>query len=526
MPGLPYAVTPIYHASLAGDPLAHAREAMQYHLKRTLVLGRRQAALVDARLIIRRHRKLAASLNALGRSSYESIEITPADYDDEAWFLEGDAQAAASLADLEPPITTGLGTDPGIEPQTGLDTDLGTDPGTEAPVTTALVRASTTAGALVPAPAAPVTAPADSAPPSKWHAFEALGLPKSKKRSTSVQKLVVSMYRLIGFGILTLIVYMLIGYIATTIFYLANHTWVTPVAISPSDQHVVQMQSQLATQQNERDKLVDELDQAERAIAAEQAFQLEFARAVRTDLDGRRAALDRARQLSDDAAAAREDIKRTNKDYAAQSDHRMADEYAAGLIDRQQMLQGKFQLAQITTSNLSLAERQSELDQRASELEVETRSLDAILANRGTRKGLSYDVLKIKRDYDASKLELARDIESRDRLRASIARQDKILTGISQDAYLRAVSDKATVALVPYDNLEHVEKGTPLYACRFSMLVCHRAGVVLDVLPGEVVVKQPQRDSTMRGQMIEMQLDDADAARHDVLFVGDKPLWL
>ena len=40
----------------------------------------------------------------------------------------------------------------------------------------------------------------------------------------------------------------------------------------------------------------------------------------------------------------------------------MNEEYAAGLIDRQAMLAGKFQLAQISNANLSLAERQVDFD--------------------------------------------------------------------------------------------------------------------------------------------------------------------
>ena len=359
----------------------------------------------------------------------------------------------------------------------------------------------------------------------KWKSFEDIGLAPNKV-TKQAQKLVVSSYRLLGFGILSLIVIVLVGYIATTAFYFLNHTWVTPVAVSANDDKVVALQAQLAAQLNERAKLVGDLDQAERTIAAEQAFQLQFAKAIQKDLQGRKLALATAQQLAHTAAATRNQIKTTNGEYSSSTVARMKDEYDAGLIDRQAMLAGKFQLAQITSANLSLAERQAEFDQRAAELAAETQSLDAILADKSQTAALSYDVLKIQRDYEASKLQLAKDMEDRERIKASLSRMDTIINGVKQSAYLRALEDHATVALVPYANLDNVKKGTTLYACKLSMVGCHEAGVVLDVLPGEVLVKNPHRDNIVRGRMIEMKMSDEGAAEDEVLFAGSKPLWL
>jgi hypothetical protein len=91
---------------------------------------------------------------------------------------------------------------------------------------------------------------------------------------------------------------------------------------------------------------------------------------------------------------------------------------------------------------------------------------------------------------------------------------------------MRAVANNASVALVPYTNLKNVSKGTPLYACRLNMVWCRQVGKVLDVLPGEVLVKQPHRESMVRGRMIEMQMTEPDAAQEEVLFVGGKPLGI
>ena len=420
------------------------------------------------------------------------------------------------------------------------------------PITTAFPAASSSTSLplpmqqpLAPAPVAPpinvvveAPKPAPAPEPNQWAQYEALGLgaPKVTPPQTFTQKFgkwIVSGYRLLGFAILTVIVIVLVGYIVQTAFFYMSDSWVVPSAVSPTDERVVTLSAQLAEQQNSRDRIADELNQAERAIAAQQTFQAEFAKAIKNDLDGRKAALGRIRALANAAASTRASIKQQNSAYARASRRKMAEEYAAGLIDRTAMLSGKFQLAQISTSNLSLAERQAEFETKAAELEAETKGLDALIEIEGEETSdeavaLSYEVLRIKQEYEASKLDLAKSVEARDTLKAALERQDKIVNALQKSAYLRAVQDGASVAFVPYGNLSNVKKGTSLYACKLGMIFCYHVGEVLDVLPGEVQFKHPHRDKMLRGQLIELKLDkeDADAASDDVLFAGGKPLLL
>ena len=361
----------------------------------------------------------------------------------------------------------------------------------------------------------------------RWKAFEDIGL-KPNRLTSKANKLLVTSYRVLGFAILTLIVVALIGYISTTLFYYFSHTWITPVAVSANDEKVVALQAELSGQQSKREAMADELDQADRAVAAEQQFQLEFAKAIAHDLDGRKVALDRVRGLARAAASARAEIRRSNDAYAASSQRRMKDELDAGLIDRHDMLAGKYQLAQISSSSLSLAEREAEFAQRATELSGQTNALDALLGDGTTNTALSYDVLQIKRQYDTSKRELVTEIRARSRLSASLARQDKIIQSLKQSAYLRAVSNHDTIAFVPYGNLPNATKAAPLYACKIGMVACRQVGAVVEVLPGEVTFKHPRRDKMVRGQMIVLRLDpdEASAAEDDVLFVGGAPLFL
>jgi len=385
-------------------------------------------------------------------------------------------------------------------------------------------------------------------PDTKWAVFDKLGLgkpadwkfqPKSwlaklvKLANVDAQrasKWLVSAYRLLGFSILTLIVVVLVGYITTTAFFYVSDSWIVPMAVTPNDEKVLSLQAQLSTQQDQRDRIADELNQAERAITAQQAFQLEFVKAIKGDLAGRRAALGRMKSLANTAAGTRSAIQSQNSAYAGAARKRMKEEYAAGMIDRNAMLSGKFQLAQISGSNLSLAEKQAEYETRAAELEATARSLDAILANAEDSGdlGLSYEVLQIKQQYETSRLELAKAIEARDSLKSSLVRQDKIIAALTGSAYLRAINDQATVAFVPYGNLGDVKRGEPLYACKLTLVFCYHVGEVLEVIPGEVQFKHPHRDKNLRGQLVELKLDadDAEAGMQEHLFVGGKPFWL
>src|SRR5439155_26482224 len=134
---------------------------------------------------------------------------------------------------------------------------------------------------------------------------------------------------------------------------------------------------------------------------------------------------------------------------------------------------------------------------RAADLEGQTRSLEALLANAANSSPISYDVLKIKQEYEASRLATEKATGMRDALKSALDREDKILATLKQTSYLRALNDHAQVAFVPYGNMHTVERGTSLYGCKLGMVICHKVGTVLEVLPGEVQFKHPHRDKML-----------------------------
>ena len=384
-----------------------------------------------------------------------------------------------------------------------------------------------------PAPAAaPAPAPVHHAPPQAdpYAVYQQIGLgaPAAVAPRQKATQAVVSAYRGLGFLILTIIVVVLVGYIATSVFYMVSDSWIEPMVVSPTDERVLTLKSQLAEKSNLRDQVALELQHTERFIASQQEFQAEFVKAVKADLAERKTTLRRLKSLASGYAGERSRIRKSNREFARQSKAQMHKEYAARLIDRSEYLQGAFQLGQIATSSLSLAERQVEFETRASEIDGEARALEAILTEKaaGDEGSLSYDVLKVKQEYDSSRLETQKAIESRAALKESLARYDAILESIKRSPFLRAADHSANVAFVPYSNLDDVEVGSPVYACALEMIICHEVGSVRELLPGEVTYKHPFRDKDLRGQMVDLDLDDdeRDAVAKSVLFVGGRPM--
>ena len=385
-----------------------------------------------------------------------------------------------------------------------------------------------------PMPAAPAPDHQQPRPPqaqgNPYTVYEQIGLgaPTPMAARQRATKAVVSAYRGIGFVILTIIVVVLVGYIGTSVFYMVSDSWIEPMVVSPTDERVLSLKSELAEKTTLRDKVALELQHTERFIVSQQDFQAEFVKAVKADLAERKTTLRRLKSLASGYAGERTRIRKSNREFAKQSKAQMHKEYAARLIDRSEYLQGAFQLGQIATSSLSLAERQVEFETRASEIDGEARALEAILTQKaaGDEGSLSYEVLKVKQEYDSSRLETQKALESRDALKQSLARYDAILTSIKRSPYLRAADHTADVAFVPYGNLDEVSAGAPVYACALEMIACHEVGTVRELLPGEVTYKHPFREKDLRGQMVELDLDDddADAVAKSVLFVGGKPM--
>jgi hypothetical protein len=350
---------------------------------------------------------------------------------------------------------------------------------------------------------------------------------KHEKRIDQAQlnKWVVSLYKAIGFGVLTVIVLALVAYLGSTIFYWYSTSWLMPTVIAPTDEHVLTLSSTLAVQASARDKIAADVKDADRVVAMDELFLDEAKKSIADELGDRKVQLAQLAALHRSLTSTKAEVHSNSRLYTKMSRQRLAAEYDAHLIDREGAVTGAFQLSQIAAGNLNLAERAVEIDKQRSDLVRETSSLAALLGTGDKRqRRYSYEVLKMLEDVKRAEVELAKARDYREALAKSFARYQTLVATIEDSAYLRAAARKDTIAQVPYENLDHVKPGQPLYSCAIGLFFCKKVGSVVAVLSGELLFKHPLHNNMIRGQAVQLRLDDVKIAEKPVLFAGGRPI--
>jgi hypothetical protein len=357
----------------------------------------------------------------------------------------------------------------------------------------------------------------------------------------AANRIVVTVYKVVGFAMLTVIVGGLLSYLGVHAFYLANTSWVVPTALSPSDERVLRVESMIAQEGARRDallaqrlELAGQLEDATRTAASETAFQESFNVALEADLSRRADALNRFQGLLAHYEHAKSDILEARKAYAGMSKTQIADDYGAHLIDKGAMINSNYQLAEIVGADLALRERSAEVADRVATLSHDVRSFRKA-TNRGELKSaaLSFEVLRSEHEYDISVLASQKALGDVRRLEQSLAIVDRSLVAYQQitrslagSPFALGADQKSTVVFVPYENLAHVIEGAPLYACSVPLIGCHEVGKVGAAIDGELLQPHPVLGQEVRGVMVHVILDDPRASQKPVLHVGRKPLFV
>jgi hypothetical protein len=296
-----------------------------------------------------------------------------------------------------------------------------------------------------------------------------------------------------------------------------------PQVISPTDERVLQLSATLATQAGTRDKLQADYADAERVMVMQQQFLSDAKQAISDELADRKSELNGLLALNKSFQSTRAEVHSNGAAFSGLSRKRIAAEYGAHLIDRESAVAGAFQLSQIAAGNLSLAEKNVELDKRTADLMRETDSLAAIVAGKPAARH-SYEILRMLQDMKRAEVELAKARDNHDAIGKSLGRYDQIVHTIQDSPYLRAAQKKDTIAFFPYDNVDKVKPGAPLYACAVGLFFCTRVGKVVTVLAGETLFKHPLNNTMLRGQSVQLQLDDPKTGERPVLFAGGRPV--
>ncbi|MCI0572205.1 MAG: hypothetical protein L0Y66_15725 [Myxococcaceae bacterium] len=352
---------------------------------------------------------------------------------------------------------------------------------------------------------------------------------------------IVAVYKAMGSVALALILLGLVSYLGVQGFFTVGHSWVAPTILSPTDERILTLNTKLAQQSVERDRLMAErrelegkLEEADRIIATQRVFQNRFAEAVKDERDARARELKRLTVLQEAYQTTQEEILDSNRAYAGLTRNRAEALKAARLLAREAYLTQNYQLAQMAQANLAFSENEVGLQGRVEGLRRELGSL-SFLASRAPESQspvrLTTNVLMLDRERLKSELEVSRAQQTRAATKAgleavdrALKRYEDVLKAIEDSPYLRAISRNVTVAFVPYENLDNAAPGTPLYGCSLGLLWCRQVGAVREVLEGEVVMKHPIRHTLLRGVMVEVELQEPEWARKELLHAARPPL--
>jgi len=355
-----------------------------------------------------------------------------------------------------------------------------------------------------------------------------------------LNKFIVGIYRTVGFIVLTLILLGLVSFLFTKLFFLFNRSWIAPTLLSPTDERVVRLNSEIVQQSTLRDKLIVEraalgvnVRDAERRAATGMALMQSLTHAAQNEVKARHGERQRLLQLSNDLDEVKHQVAEATRQFADTSRHTLDEQYQAGLATRDRYLSGGLQLGQLAQTNLALTEKASDLTARSQQMQREAEALaSAVRSSDPHHAPLNVDSLRLRQDFMRSALEVAR---AKDEIKAyadaqanmdrSIARYDELLKVLSESPLLKALSGKLTIAFVPYENLTHAHAGSAVFACRVGMFGCRRVGQVGQILSGEVSVHSPLESKNERGLMLELAIEEGGhPAQEQVLFLNHAPL--
>lgn len=365
----------------------------------------------------------------------------------------------------------------------------------------------------------------------------------NQRVANKINAFAVSAYKFLGSVLLGLIMLGLISFLTVQGFFLVSRGWVTPTVISPVDERILTLNTQVAAQTSARDHVLAErrtvenrMADAERVIAAERAFQQRFQVALRSERNARDRVAKRLASLRREYNSTRAEILESNRAFSGLTRVRTDALYGARLLEQEDKLTINHHLAQLAQSNLSLAQTAVDMETRVELLNREIAGLAAVQDGLGKDTlpdGMTSDVLLLEREYTQSALEQARAEATLKSLQQDLKalddvalRYDTLIASLRASPYLKAIEKNLTVAFVPYENLSNAQQGTPLYSCAAKLFWCREVGVIGRMLEGEVSLKHPIRQYMLRGVMVELQLTDEPAAREDLLHLGRPPMLL
>lgn len=359
--------------------------------------------------------------------------------------------------------------------------------------------------------------------------------------SAALNRLLVSAYKLVGFVILGVILLGIVAFVGLHGSYVVHRAWLVPTVISPTDPAVLDLRARIAEESWMRRKLASERTTIEAKLnrtrlvgALEKSFQAGFQSALAGDASASRGSIALLESLEEERRQVARDLRNITRTLETTSAEQLERDYQARLIDQRGLLSGTYQVAQLARARLDLEERQVELAERIRRTRREIDALEAARSDESdVRNRLTYEGLVLRREHarslaegigaDAEAIALERSLEELD---LAIAHYDELLVTLGSATLLQATEQELHLAFVAYENRASVQAGAELYGCRLGLLGCRRVGQVKRYLDGEHREKHPVYGKELRGQLVELELDEPEWAKASVLHANRAPLFL
>lgn len=335
-------------------------------------------------------------------------------------------------------------------------------------------------------------------------------------------KLVITFYRIFAIVVLYLVLAGILIYAFVMGFYAVNGSWAAPVILSAVDEKSLDFRQKLVTSQQTIEGLKVDTNKLENGMA-----EMTRHRAALLELEP---------QLQEAIARERTHNRATGPELATLDQQKQADnlktqtvlvqlkeveanihkDLAAGLITQGD---AATQLAALNTAQGAYTDSKiAEVlltDSVLDKTTTGTNSLDVLVKQAELRS----EVAQLDVAMNVAQKQLHEETQQIDRLRQAI-------TTAKQSPYYLNASGGQTLyfAFVPYSNQASAVAGLPIYDCFLNMLLCRKVGTVKQIFTGEETAIHPIFKTTIRGFLIQMNLDHAESAKSQTVFLGRKPL--
>jgi hypothetical protein len=200
-------------------------------------------------------------------------------------------------------------------------------------------------------------------------------------------------------------------------------------------------------------------------------------------------------------------------------------ELKANIITEDQAAQRKLSIQAAVNSSSEAAHSMLQIEEQIANYR------DLISSLQGNPRAIaSLGVINTSAEIERSRLDLRVQLDVLDRevkvLKQAVDSDGRILEIARTSPYYKALFKPVTLAFVPYENLKYAFKGTPVYFCLISIIICERVGTVSARYPAEEFARHPIFRTDMRGNLIEIDFIEEKYSKESVVFLNGKPFIL